>query len=515
MTPYLLGIDVGTYESKGALVTASGEVIASASIGHELSMPRLGWFEHDAESVWWHDFVVLCRQLLGQGGVQAGEVAGVGCSAIAPCVLPVDRLGHPLRPAILYGIDTRAADEVAYLERELGVEAIFAHSALRLSSQAAGPKILWLRRHEPEVWARTATILTGSGYLALKLTGERVIDVYTATAYAPLLDLRTGAWSAAMAEPITPLERLPRLGWSGEVVGGVTPQAAEATGLAVGTPVVAGTADAASEALSAGMAESGDMMIMYGSSIFFIQKTGRLAPSDRLWAALFLEPNTYAVAAGMSAGGALTRWFQDQLSPQEVFAGRAGGRPAYTDLAELAAASPPGARGLVALPYFAGERTPIHDPLARGMFAGLTLTHTRADLYRALLEGVGYGIRHNLAAYQEAGLPPRRVLAVGGGTRNPLWLQIVSDITGLEQFVPQRQLGACYGDAFLAGIGAGLFTSTSQITGWVRYRETVRPNAALRPLYDELYAIYRQLYEATAEAIHRLARLAPVRPSAV
>jgi xylulokinase len=507
MDGYLLGIDVGTYESKGTLVDTEGRVVASAATGHPLSMPRPGWFEHDAETVWWQDCVTLCRRLLQTSGVPGERILGVGCSAIAPCVLPVDGAGRPLRPAILYGIDTRAAEEVDYLEEELGAEAIFAHSGLHLSSQSAGPKILWLRRHEPAIWAATTTILTGSGYLAYRLTGEQTIDVYTATAYAPLLDVATARWSEIMSRPITPLERLPRLVWSGEVIGRVTRQAASETGLAAGTPVVAGTADAATEALSAGLAEPGDLLVMYGSSIFFIQKTARLLRSERLWPALFLEPNSYVVAAGMSTGGALTRWFRDQLSPQEVAAEAAGGAPAYAALAELAAGSQPGARGLVALPYFAGERTPLNDPLGRGVFAGLTLSHTRADLYRALLEGVGYGIRHNIEAMIELGAPPRRVLAAGGGTRNPLWLQIVSDIAGIEQWVPAEQMGACYGDAFLAGIGAGLFRDTGAVSHWVRYQAVVQPSAAAHRHYDDYYAVYRDLYSSSAGAVHRLARL--------
>ena len=504
----LLGIDIGTYESKGVITTPAGEVVASASVAHSLSLPRPGWVEHDAEQVWWHDFVILCRQLLQQGQIDAGQILGVGVSAIAPCVLPIDREGRPLRPGILYGVDTRASAEVADLERELGREAIFAHSALHLSSQAAGPKILWLRRHEPDVWARTETILTGSGYLVFKLTGEKVIDAYTATAYAPLFDVHTRTWSAEMARPITPLDKLPRVVWSAEVVGEVTTAASKETGLAAGTPVVAGTADAAAEALSAGLATPGDLMVMVGSSIFFIQKTARLVATDKLWAAVFLEEGAYAVAGGMSTGGSLTRWFRDHLSPQEVAAEAAGGPNAYEALAHLAATAPLGSKGLVILPYFAGERTPIHDPEARGLIAGLTLAHTRADLYRALLESVGYGIRHNVDTMREMGIPPRRILAVGGGTRNPLWLQIVSDIAGVEQLIPTVHHGACYGDAFLAGVGVGLFANTSQVTAWVRHRAVVRPDPDAHSHYESYYRIYRQLYEDSVEAVHQLARLA-------
>jgi xylulokinase len=504
---YLLGIDIGTYEAKGVLATPTGEVVAHASIGHPLSLPQPGWVEHDAETVWWHDFVYLCRRLLAQSGAQPGQIIGVGVSAIAPCVLPIDRQGQPLRPAILYGIDTRASAEVAELEALLGREAILAHGGAHLSSQAAGPKILWLRRHEPELWAKTETLLTGSGYLVFKLTGEKIIDIYTATAYEPLLNIHSQSWSTEMARPITPLEKLPRLAWSGEQVGQITPTAAAETGLAAGTPVIAGTADAAAEALSAGLAHPGDLMLMYGSSLFFIQKTDRRVASETLWGSLFLERDTFVVTAGMSTAGSLTRWFRDNFAPLELAAEAEGGANAYAALAKPAASVPPGARGLVILPYFAGERTPLHDPDARGLIAGLTLTHTRAELYRALLEAVGYGIRHNIEAMEAAGVPPRRVLAAGGGIKNPLWLQIVSDITGVEQHIPAQVYGAAYGDAFLAGLGIGLFSDTTQVSRWINYRQVISPNAEAHQQYEAYYQIYRQLYRDSAQTMHRLARL--------
>lgn len=505
---YLLGIDIGTYESKGVLATTSGQVAGSAAVGHDLSLPHPGQVEHDAEGVWWHDFVALCRQLLSESELDPGQILAVGVSAIAPCVLPIDRAGRPLRPAILYGIDTRASAEVAELEHQLGRETILSRCAAYLSSQAAGPKILWLRRHEPEVWAKTETILTGSGYLVFKLTGERTIDIYTANAYAPLFDVRTRSWSAEMAQPVTPLHKLPRPAWSGEVVGRVTSAAAQETGLAPGTPVIAGTADAAAEALSAGLAQAGDLMLMYGSSLFFIQKTDQLVVSEKLWGSLFLEAGTFAVAAGMSTAGSLTRWFRDNFAPQEVAAEAAGGANAYAALAELAVTAPPGSNGLVVLPYFAGERTPLNDPEARGMVAGLTLTHTRADLYRAILEAVGYGIRHNIEAMGEAGVPPRRILAVGGGTQNRLWLQIVSDIVGVEQHIPSQHYGAAYGDAFLAGLGIGLFSDTTQVADWITYGQPVRPDPEAQRVYEAYYQLYLQLYRDSAQTIHQLARLA-------
>jgi xylulokinase len=498
VTSYLLGVDIGTYSSKGVLVSAAGDVAASHVIEHSLSMPRPGWVEHDAEGVWWHDFAGICRAVIDRSGVPPSQIAAVGVSTIAPCVLPVDAEGRPLRPAILYGIDTRASREIEELEAAIGRDALFERHGTRLSSQSTGPKIVWLRKHEPEVWGKTLLILGGAGYIVYKLTGEAVIDVYDAATYAPLFDLSTLKWNPEMAGPIAPLDRLPRVTWTSEIAGRVRAAASRETGLAEGTPVIAGTADAAAEAISAGLVRTGDMMVMYGSSIFFILKTGRIAPSRRFWSGPFLEPGAYAVAGGMSTAGSVLRWFRDQFAREELKVEAEGGESAYAALAALARESPPGAKGLIALPYFAGERTPLHDPAARGVLFGLGLEHTRADVYRALLEGVGHGIRHNLEAMAEEGGAAKRILAVGGGTLNRAWMQIVSDIAGIEQQIPEQRIGAAYGDAFLAGAGVGLFRSTADVGAWVKIGECVRPDPEARRIYDRSYRIYRELYTRTA-----------------
>jgi xylulokinase len=358
------------------------------------------------------------------------------------------------------------------------------------------------------VWAKTHLLLSGAGYLVHRLTGEAVLDIYDAGAYAPLFDVRTCAWNPALAERLAHGERLPRLAWTCAIAGRVTSAAAALTGLAEGTPVITGTADAAAEAISAGLADPGDLMVMYGSSIFFILKTDRLYHSRQFWGTRFLEPDTYAVAGGMSTAGSLTRWFRDNFAGVELAEEAAGGANAYAALAGLAAASPPGARGLVVLPYFAGERTPIFDPEAKGLLIGLTLSHTRGDVYRALLESVGYGIRHNLDAMRAEGMAPARILAVGGGTLNRAWMQMVSDIAGIEQHIPAQQIGAAYGDAFLAGVGVGLFTSTRDAGRWVQVQQIVRPAADAHARYSRYYEIYRQIYLDTAESMHRLSQLA-------
>jgi len=495
---YLMGVDIGTSSSKGMLVGENGEVVASHTVEHALSLPKPGWAEHDPEAVWWHDFLEIVRSLLESSRVNPHQIGGLGISTISPAVVAVGEDGRALRPAILYGIDTRATAEMAELEGLTGAN---------LSSQSAAPKVLWIRRHEPEVWQKTRQIVNGSGYMNLKLTGNATIDIYDAAGFAPFFDLKTLDWDPGLAERIAPVEWMPRPTWTAEIAGQVTDQAARGTGLAAGTPVITGTADAGAEAVSAGLAQTGDMMIMYGSSTFFILKTDRHTPSTHFWGGPFLEPGTYSVAGGTTAAGSLTRWFRDQFGFSEMEIQKAGGEDAYVALARLAEGSPVGSNGLVVLPYFYGERTPIHDPGARGMLFGLTLSHTRGDIYRAVLESVGYAVRHNLEAMHSEGLHPTRLLAVGGGTKNPAWMQMVCDIAGISQVIPARQLGARYGDAFLAGVGVGWFANTGEISRWHTQARILQPDAGRHAGYQEYYRIYRELYENNAELMHRLGGL--------
>jgi xylulokinase len=265
--------------------------------------------------------------------------------------------------------------------------------------------------------------------------------------------------------------------------------------------------DSAAEAISAGLTEFGDMMMMFGSSNSFILKTDRLLPTDNYWALNWLEPGTFAFVGGMTTVGSLTRWFRDNLSPEELAAQKAHGKNAYSALADLLKDSPPGANGLVALPYFEGERTPMYDPNAKGVLFGLTLKHTRADIYRALLESIGFGIRHNIDGMLAESISPKRILAVGGGAKNLAWMQIISDIANIEMAIPDQQIGSSYGDAFLAGVGVGLFDSLDEIRKWVRYTHFITPNPEVTAKYQPLYRIYRELYNQTRGLMSDLSAL--------
>ncbi|MBA7547023.1 Xylulose kinase [subsurface metagenome] len=297
---------------------------------------------------------------------------------------------------------------------------------------------------------------------------------------------------------------MPKAYWSCEIVGKVTTEAAKETGLAKGTPVITGTTDAAAEALSAGVVGFGDMMLMFGSSIFFVMKTMELVKTQHFWTSNFLEKNTYVFAGGMSTSGSLTKWFRDQFAQLEVGSEKSGGKNAYDALDEIAAKSTIGAKGLIMLPYFEGERTPLHDPKAKGVLFGLSLKHTRKDVYRAILEGVGFGIYHNLEVMNEEGIKPKRILAVGGGTKNANWMQIVSDIVNVELVIPKQQIGASYGDAFMAGVGVGLFKSINEINRWVKIKRIVKPNLKAHDKYALNYKIFCDLYKSTKSLMHEL-----------
>jgi xylulokinase len=501
---YLMGIDIGTYESKGVLVRMDGSVAASAVQTHDLLIPRQGWAEHDAEKTWWGDFVTLTRSLISRCQINPNEISGIGISAIAPCMLPVDKDGNPLRMGILYGVDTRAYEEIGELNERFGKEILFSKTGNELSSQAVGPKILWLKKNEPEIYKKAEKFVTASTFIIARLSGRTVIDHLTATFFTPLYDFYKGCWSNEFCDGIVETERLPEIGWASEIAGKVSTDAARITGLAEGTPVSFGTADASAEAVSVGVVKPGQMMLMYGSTIFMYLVTSQPRVDERLWAARYLFPGTSAFAAGMATSGSLTRWFRDKLALDLIKVEESGGENAYAALVGEASKIPAGSEGLIVLPYFSGERTPINDPKARGMFFGLTLAHQRGHLFRAILEGMGYGIRQHFDVMREIGVQPNDVIAVGGGTKNPLWLQVVSDISGMPQKVPAVTFGASYGDAFLAGMAIGAFPSYNQINTWLRYDHIIQPDKSKFEHYDKYYKVYLDLYQRNKDFMARL-----------
>lgn len=484
-----LGIDVGTFETKGVLVDAHGHVRAETRRRHGISTAAPGHVEQDPESVWWADLTAVAAELTAQ--LDGEDLAGVGVSAIGPCVVATDAALRPLRPAILYGIDARAEAQITTMVDRLGDEEIFRRAGNALTSQSAGPKIAWLHDREPDVWEQARWFMTSQSWLVARLTGEVWIDHATAGYFHPLYNLHDRVWDVRGCEDFVDEARLPRLGWSTEIAGLVRPEAARATGIPEGTPVIVGTTDAPAEAVGCGVVSDGDLMAMYGSSGYFIRVGDQLVTDQDLWSAPFVFEGTSVLAAGTSTAGTATRWIADMLG---ITSER--DEDTFGSLIALAADSSPGARGVLALPHFAGERTPLQDPDSRGVVVGLSLDHTRSDVARAALEGIGHSIAEAILTYQRADARIGQVTAVGGATRNEFIIGTVSTVTGLEQSVTDSP-GASFGDAFLAALGTGAVASPRDVGAWVTRKATVRPDAAsadrLRADHDDFLALYRAL----------------------
>lgn len=493
---YVMGVDVGTSSTKGVLVDPAGRVVAQEVRHHEVSRPRVGHVEMDPR-VWWDEFRSISLALTDQARQVGGSVQAVGVSGMGPCVALVDNEGAPVRPAILYGVDTRATEEIAALTEELGRERIVARCGSALSTQAAGPKIEWVARHEPEIFTAASRVMMPASYLAFHLTGEYVLDHHSASQCTPLYDIHDGVWIDQWWQRIAAHLEAPALVWPHEVIGTVHDAASAGTGLDAGTPVIAGSIDAWMEAASVGATEPGDIMLMYGTTMFLIA-TGEdsTAQSDSLWTTTGLKPGTWCLAGGMATSGAITQWVRDLWGHNHA--------PAFETLLAEADASGPGARGLLMLPYFAGERTPIMDPFARGLIVGLTLEHGRGDLYRAALEATAMGVRHNIEAMRERGVTPRRVVAAGGGTQGELWASIVSHVTGLTQIIPSVTVGASYGAAVLAA--GAVWNLPASLDDWNPPHRVVEPNLEVKDLYDELYQLYIDAYPAMRASMHSLAQ---------
>ncbi len=501
---YFMGIDTGTYESKGVIMDENAEIVAVRSAAHGMENPKPNHFEHDAEAVWWHDFCQISNGLLQDSGIDPSDIKAVGASALGADCLPVDAECRPLRKAILYGIDARATEEMAWLTNHWGEEQMIAWYGRPTCSSDVMPKILWIKNNEPDVYAKTHKFLTGSSYITAKLTGRYTVDRFLGLASFNPLYNPDGTPNPETCAPVCRPDQLAEVLNTVDIAGGVTARAARETGLAEGTPVIVGTDDSGAESISTGVLQPGDMMLQLGSSIYMILCTDRLVNDNRIWREEFIIPGTFDISAGTNAAGTLTRWYRDHIFGDLVAAEADGGPVAYAAMTDGLADIPPGSDGLVTLPYFAGERTPINDPKAKGILCGLTLAHTRKHMYRSALEAVGFSVNQHFRIFAEHKVPITKIMATGGGTKNPLWMQMMADITGKTIHTAGVTIGASYGDALMAAMGIKYFPSYAALAEIIKSGDTFTPDADRHEEYKKYQAIFDELYLATKDIVHRL-----------
>ena len=492
---HVLGIDVSTTATKAVLIDAAGSVSGIGVSEYLYDVPRPGWTEQDP-ALWWRAAIEAIGSVLGSSGVEGADVEVVGLTGQMHGAVLLDTAGAVLRPAILWN-DQRTGAECDLIREAIGVERLIAITGNDALTGFTAPKLVWVREHEPETWARIAHVLLPKDYLRLRLTGDYALDKADG-AGTLLFDLALRDWSPEVlaALRIDPAW-LPPTYEGPAVTGVVTAEAAAATGLRPGTPVVAGGGDQAANAVGVGAVAPGVVALSLGTSgvIFAATDQPLFEPAGRVHAFCHAVPGRWHLMSVMLSAAGSLRWFRDTLAPG------AG----YAELDAWAAEVPPGSGGLLFLPYLTGERNPHPDPLARGAFVGLTVGHDRRHLARAVLEGVAFGLRDGLDLMMAAGMPaPAQIRASGGGIASLLWRQILADVLGAEIATVNTHEGAAYGAGLLAAVGAGWFPTVDAAAG-----ELVLAQAAAVPgpdaaAYADAFSIYRSLYPALAPAFHRL-----------
>jgi len=484
---YVLGIDVSTTGAKALLVDEKGAVVADATTEYPLSTPRPLWSEQDPAD-WWSGVQASIKRALAESKVSAAEIVGVGLTGQMHGLVLLDKKGQVLRPAILWN-DQRTGAQCDWITKKVGAQQLLAWTGNRALTGFTAPKIVWVRENAPQIYAQVAQILLPKDFIRCKLTGRYATDMAGA-AGTLLLDVKARTWSQGMLRALDiPASWLPPTHEGPQVTGTISAEAAAATGLRAGTPVVGGGGDQAAQAVGVGAVQPGVMALTLGTSGVIFAPTAEpvIEPQGRLHAFCHAAPGRWHLMGVMlSAGGAL-RWYRDEVAKGQ----------SYVQMDQAAAEVSLGAEGLVFLPYLTGERTPYPDPNARGAFIGLTVRHGLAHMTRAVLEGVAFGLRDSLELLREVSGQITQVRASGGGARSALWRQILADVLDCELVTVNVTEGAAYGAALLAGVGAGVWpdvdTACERV---VRITAHTAPDAERAARYEEIYRVYHGLYGA-------------------
>jgi xylulokinase len=489
----LLGIDVGTSGTRAVLLDSDGRVLGSATAAHPaFTSPHPGWAEQHPDD-WWAAICSAIPECLARGNTAASEISGVALTGQMHGLVLLDRDGRVLRPSIIW-CDQRTEVECSEITEKIGAARLIELTANPALTNFTLPKIWWVQKHEPEVWARAGAILLPKDYIRLRLSGSRATDVADASGTL-LFDVANRQWSRAMMEAsrLNP-DLLPTVFESCEISGHVSDEGARATGLRAGIPIVTGAGDQAAGAVGAGIVRPGTVSATIGTSgVVFAATAGPVRdPAGRIHTFCHAVPQRWHVMGVTQSAGYSLRWFRDQFG--------AGGDPAgdaYERLMTEADAAPAGADGLLWAPYLMGERTPYLDPLARGALVGISATHTRAHVIRAILEGVAFSLRDTLTIFAELKIPVESIRLSGGGARGSLWRQIQADVYGMPVGVLEVEEGPAYGAALLAGVGVGAWPSVEKACdATVRVSKRIEPVPRDVALMNRQYVAYRKLYPA-------------------
>ena len=505
MKRFILAHDLGTTGNKATLFDDEGRLVASTFSGYETTHPQANWAEQNPEA-WWHAVINATRELLSKSRLPPQEIAVIAFSGQMMGCLPVDEAGNPLRPCIIWA-DQRGTTQATRLDELVSEERVYRITGHRISPTYSASKIMWLRDNEPDLFARVHKFLHVKDFIAYRMTGAFVTDRSDASGMN-LYNLEGGAWSDEILNAIELDHRLlPDIHDSTDVIGELTKQAAEQLGLAAGTPVVIGGGDGASAAVGAGAISEGPAYNYIGSSswISFAATRPIFDPGRRIFNWAHMVPNMFAPCGTMQAAGGSYQWLQRQVCWSETREAGETGEDVYEIMNRRAAESIPGAHGLLFLPYLQGERSPHWNPKARGEFVGLQVTHTRADLIRATLEGISMNLRTILQSFLDANARIDEVILIGGGAKGMLWRQILADVFGRPTLRPHLlEEATSLGAAIAGGVGIGLFTDFSIVKQCVEIVNRHDPNPQAQAVYDRLYPIFLATYNALVPIFDQL-----------
>jgi xylulokinase len=488
----VLGIDVGTGGSRVVVVTDDGRVIASATVEHApFSSPQTGWADQEPED-WWRASRQAIREALSASTIEASSIRAIGLSGQMHGAVLVDETGAVVRPAIIW-CDQRTETECRWLTDTIGAARLLELTLNPALTNFTLTKLLWVRTHEPAAWRRVRRVLLPKDFVRLRLSGEYATDMADASGTL-MLDVAHRRWSHEIVDA-TGLDAtmLPRLFESPEICARVSSTAAADTGLAEGTPIVAGAGDQAAGAVGMGITRPGAVSATIGTSGVVFAATDRPArdPGGRLHTFCHAIPDRWHVMGVTQAAGLSLRWMREQLGLKDL------GDEGYALMTREAAAIAPGADGVLWAPYLMGERTPHLDPGVRAALVGLAANHTRGHIFRAVLEGVAFSLRDSFTIFNELRVPVQRVRLGGGGARSPLWREIQANVYGHAVETVDADEGAAYGAALLAGVGAGLWPSVDEACDrLVRSTIAATPDADTVAVMNERYAAYRRIYPA-------------------
>lgn len=484
----VLGIDIGTTSVKAVLVSSAGRIIDEVSASHDLISLKTGWAEENALD-WWRGTVTVLKSLKERNSSLFDRAECIGVTGMVPAIVMLDETGEPIRNTIQQN-DARAVEQIERVSQTVDQEQLFEVTGGYTNQQHVLPRMLWVRDNEPEIFSKLRHVLGSYDYIVYKLTGEYSIEMNWAVE-SGLFDIRERTWLTDQMERFGfDPEWFPPVNPSIQMVGKVTAEAAGVTGLKPGIPVIAGSADHVASTLSAGILEQGDLLIKFGGAGDILYCTDEIRTSRKLFFDYHIVPEEYLINGCMAASGSLVKWYLGDIL------GNYGGQ-ALKELDEAASELPPASDGLIILPYFLGEKTPIFDPQARGVMFGLTLSHTRAHIFRACLEAVIYGFKHHIDILREIGYEPEHIIATNGGSRSRFWCQIAADVLDREIRAYPSHPGSALGVAFLAGMAANVFGSWDQIHLFLQDCRTYRPDPEAAAVYQKSYRIYRDLYERT------------------